>query len=575
MKEKRNFTMNDLDIYHLDDSTMCFAINPYKVCIRLRVRKNLNINDIYVHYGPKYKFKTFKKVRMELFCQTESSVYYQAILNLDDRRLSYYFVFTVDNVKYFYTEDGFSSKFDETMWQYSLFQLAYINDSDIHKEVSWAKDAIFYQIFVDRFHQGDKTKDTSYINMKQFDRPDRMSFYGGDLLGIIDKIPYLKNLGVNAIYLTPIFDSNSNHKYNITDYKKIDWMFGNDEKLHMLIEQLHKNNIKIVLDAVFNHCAYNNPIFEDVKKYSSKSKYFDWFIIHGKEIDFSDDHFNYDGFGTCKYMPKFNTSNKNVEKYLLDIATYYIKEFDIDGWRLDVGDEVSHEFWRSFRKACKQCKDDFIILGEVWPDAHSYLLGDQFDAVMNYPFRKAVINYLLNHFNSEILSDDLNKCLISNTSIVNNMMYNLLDSHDSPRFVYELKNDLNRYKQALSLMFTFVGMPALFYGDETHLSGGHDPDCRLPMVFEGEHFDYEFFNFVKNFINIRKTSKALKQGNIRIFSKNNLFYLERYDENNRFTLILNNTKNPVKLQKIGNVVISNLYDDKNVLSDSGFVLFKN
>ena len=220
------------------------------------------------------------------------------------------------------------------------------------------------------------------------DRPTPQSFAGGDLRGIIEKLDYIKGLGINAIYLTPIFQSVSNHKYDINDYRKIDPQFGTKEDLQELVAKAHAMGIRIVLDAVFNHCSMEMKEFQDVLVNGRQSPYYHWFLIDG---DYPDpEQMNYECFASCNYMPKLNTANPETQEFLLDIAIYWIKEADIDGWRLDVADEVSHEFWRRFRKEVKNVKKDCVIIGENWHDAYPYLMGDQYDSIMNYSFTKLV-----------------------------------------------------------------------------------------------------------------------------------------------------------------------------------------
>src|SRR5574344_792067 len=206
------------------------------------------------------------------------------------------------------------------------------------------KNSIFYEIFIDRFAIGNREKDTSYINMRWDELPKSKSFAGGDLQGIIDNLDYLKSIGINGIYLTPIFKSISNHKYDIEDYYKIDEQFGDEETLLKLVKVAHDKGIKIILDAVFNHISEKSPLFQDVLKNGKNSKYYHWFIFKNNE---------YECFSVCKYMPKLNTDNIEVQNYLINVGKYYIEKFDIDGWRLDVSDEVSHTFWKRFRNELK------------------------------------------------------------------------------------------------------------------------------------------------------------------------------------------------------------------------------
>ena len=308
------------------------------------------------------------------------------------------------------------------------------NETDLHKKVDWCDRAIFYQIFVDRFHMGSCSKDRNYIDKDWGELPKPKGFYGGDLPGITEKLDYLQDLGINSIYLTPIFQSPSNHKYDTIDYEEVDAMFGTNRDLKELVESAHKRGIKILLDAVFNHCSCLCKQFQDVLRKGKESVYYDWFIIRGDRPVL--EQMNYECFAACNYMPKWNTNNPEVQKFLLHIATKWIKEYGIDGWRLDVADEVSHDFWRQFRKAVKAAKPDALIVGENWHDSRPWLEGDQFDSIMNYSFTKACLDYFAyEKYSAQRFCERLSEILMRNTDQVNEMMLNLLDSHDTERFL--------------------------------------------------------------------------------------------------------------------------------------------
>ncbi|MCX4286711.1 MAG: alpha amylase N-terminal ig-like domain-containing protein, partial [Clostridia bacterium] len=308
-----------------------------EICLRLRISRYDFPDGIRVIYGGKYSYATEREYAvMRRQYEDRLFAYYTVTLKLSDLRFVYVFEISCGDKVYYYSEDGLSEKFDFELSYYNCFQFAYINECDIMKPVGWMKTAAFYQIFVDRFYMGNTQKDKSYINLKWGDIPDPKSFAGGDIKGVTEKLPYLCGLGINAIYLTPVFSSVSNHKYDISDYYEIDKNFGSKKDLKELIDSAHANGMKVVLDAVFNHCSERLSQFRDVVKNGRKSKYYDWFIIT------NDEPLEYECFASCIYMPKFNTSNPEVCKYLMDIAVYWIKEFDIDGWRLDVSDEVSH-----------------------------------------------------------------------------------------------------------------------------------------------------------------------------------------------------------------------------------------
>ncbi len=569
--------INTLNIFHQDNSNYCFATDKNKVTLRLRVRKDLNLEDVTLWYGVKYKFLKHDTAKLEVKYENDTCKFYEINLTLEDRRVAYCFTFKYKGETYYYTREGINLDFDET-WSYYLFQIGFINDDDVVYQSEYSKNKIFYQVFVERFNIGNKDKNMDYVNMSVEDKPNRMSFMGGDLQGVIDKIDYLKELGINVLYLNPIFESNSNHKYNIADYKMIDHNFGDDEVFKKLVDLCHENGILVVLDAVFNHCATDNPIFEDVCEKGKESKYYDWFFVHGDKAKVSMFDPNYEGFGLGGYMPKLNTANKEVRDYLIDVGTYFIKKFDIDGWRLDVGDEVSHNFWHEFRNACKAIKKDFLIIGEVWFDPRSFLHGDQFDSVMNYTYRKAILRYFKKGFNIDKLVYDITDCYLENTSTISKMMFNLLDSHDTPRFYFTLNHDVDLLKQAVALQFAYVGNPSIYYGDEYHLDGDDDPDCRRGMIFDKDKIDVEYLEFIKKFISIRKSEKALYEGEISLSTNNNKYFsMTRFVGNEKVTLILNNKVKPLDLSDLNysKVLISNRFDeDKKSLKNKGFVIIK-
>ncbi len=516
------FFMIESAILHIPESKFCFAVKPNEICLRLRISKSDFPDEVKVVYGGKYAYALTRECApMRRQCEDRLFAYYTVTLKLTDLRLVYVFEITCDNKIYFFSEDGLTEKFDFELSYYNCFQYAYINECDIMPPVEWMDTATFYQIFVERFNIGNGKKDKSYINLKWGDIPDPKSFAGGDIKGITEKLSYLNGLGINALYLTPVFSSVSNHKYDIGDYYEIDKNFGNKDDLRKLIENAHAQGIKIVLDAVFNHCSENFSQFQDVLKKGKESKYYDWFIIT------NDDPLEYECFASCKYMPKFNTSNPEVCEYLIDIATYWIKEFDIDGWRLDVSDEVSHDFWRTFRKAVKSVKPDSVLIGENWHDANIYLHGDQFDSIMNYAFTKACLDfYAFGTLDVQSFADKLNEILMRNTDTVNNMMLNLLDTHDTHRFLTRVEGNTDKLMSALALTYFFPGAPCIYYGTENAMEGGYDPDCRRTFDWGQEKIDNPVKSLIKR-LTAMKRSSVFSQAQAKIFCKSGMLTVER------------------------------------------------
>ncbi len=515
-------------IYHKPESEYGYAVDGRTFCLRIRTARE-DRPKITVIYGGKYDFweTQFRKEMTLSYCDRLYN-YYTVELRPEDIRLVYVFEIQQGEEVVYFSEDGLSDTYDFTLNFYNAFQIAYINDSDLHKSVHWMQDACFYQIFVDRFFQGDHTKDSSYINLPWGQRPNPKSFAGGDLQGIRKKLPYLQELGINALYLTPIFKSISNHKYDIQDYFTVDAMFGSNEDFAALVEAAHARNIRVVIDAVFNHVSDQCSQFQDVLMKGKKSRYFDWFIIHGDEVD--QQKINYECFSACNYMPKWNTSNPEVQDFLIRIAVYWIQEYHIDGWRLDVSDEVSHFFWRKFRQAVKAANPECAIIGENWHNANAYLQGDQYDSIMNYAFTKACLDFFaFNALDASGFADKLNELLMRNTDTVNNMMLNLLDSHDTHRFFTQVGENKDKLESALAVLYLFVGAPCIYYGTEIALPGSYDPDCRRTMDWEQAEAQGSTWKLIQKLTERKKNEPALHSHQVKIYAEGNTFCLERGD----------------------------------------------
>lgn len=525
--------MNKEAILHIPKSQYAFAYNQKELRIRLRAAKD-DLDKVEIIYAVKYNWLTDRKSKQMQKSYSDALYdYYMVTLDVPDSRIGYIFLLQSGEEKYYYSEEGLTIEYNHDKSYYNFFQYPYINETDLHKKVDWCDRAIFYQIFVDRFHMGSCSKDRNYIDKDWGELPKPKGFYGGDLPGITEKLDYLQDLGINSIYLTPIFQSPSNHKYDTIDYEEVDAMFGTNRDLKELVESAHKRGIKILLDAVFNHCSCLCKQFQDVLRKGKESVYYDWFIIRGDRPVL--EQMNYECFAACNYMPKWNTNNPEVQKFLLHIATKWIKEYGIDGWRLDVADEVSHDFWRQFRKAVKAAKPDALIVGENWHDSRPWLEGDQFDSIMNYSFTKACLDYFAyEKYSAQRFCERLSEILMRNTDQVNEMMLNLLDSHDTERFLTNVGENADKLKCALAVLFFFVGMPCIYYGTEIGTAGGYDPDSRRTFDWDKTHWNMDIYNTVKDLIRLRKEQIG---GGIRIYAQNDLLVIER----GTLSLIVNNT----------------------------------
>lgn len=568
-------SMNEQAILHIPDSRYCFATAEKELVLRLRMAREDEDAEIYLIYAQKYEFTMKRqKLKMEIAYSDRLYHFYEVKLLLEDVRFAYIFEIKKDGNTYFFSEDGVTTSYCFEEGFYNFFQMPYINRNDVLDVVPWMKHAVFYQIFVDRFYRGDMEKDASYIDMEWGGVPTPKNFAGGDLRGIIEKLDYLQELGITAVYLTPIFRSNSNHKYDIMDYMQIDPQFGSTKDLIELTKKAHERGMRVVLDAVFNHCSMELEQFQDVLKKGKDSVYYDWFLIDG---DFPEPEAgNYECFAACTYMPKLNTANPNVQDFLMEITRYWMETADIDGWRLDVSDEVSHVFWRRFRQEVKALKKDCVIIGENWHDAYPYLMGDQYDSIMNYSFTKACLDYFAKGtFDATQMAEKLNSNLMRNMEQVNRMMLNLLDSHDTHRFFTEVKKDKEKLLAAIALEMVFPGAPCIYYGTELCMEGGYDPDSRRCFPWEKEKWDQHFLADVKALIALRK-EKAIADGAVRVTAKNEMLCVERMcEDDSSVRLWVNLTDHAVELPENsgGKILFENRFDGTKV-KEKGFVVIK-
>ena len=529
--------MQEQAMYHKAETQYAYALSEKSVALRLRTAKE-DTPEVSVLYGGKYDFARKRREKaMRLCCSDRLFNYYTAELELSDVRLVYVFRIRERGKTYYYSEDGLSEHFAFDLSYYNAFQIAYLNAADIHRPVQWMQDARFYQIFIDRFFRGNEEKDDSYITLPWGELPTPKSFAGGDLKGITKKLPYLHELGVNALYLTPVFQSVSNHKYDTQDYFAIDKMFGGEKDFRKFMQTAHEAGFHVVLDAVFNHVSERCLQFRDVLQNGKASRYFDWFLIDGDKVDRQ--KVNYQCFAACDYMPKWNTSCEEVQHFLIGVALHYMKEYGVDGWRLDVSDEVSHDFWRKFRAAVKAENGACVIIGENWHDANPYLRGDQYDSIMNYAFTKACLDaFAFGTLDASGFAEKLNELLMRNTDTVNGMMLNLLDSHDTHRFLTQVGADIQKLGCALAVLYLFVGAPCIYYGTEIGMEGGYDPDCRRTMDWARAEERPPLWRLVQRLAALKRESAALHGTKAKIWAEGDLFFLER-GETNKLRLTVN------------------------------------
>ena len=376
----------------------------------------------------------------------------------------------------------------------------------------WARDAVFYQIFPDRFADGDPSNNGS--DTIPWGGPASSAKYmGGDLAGITQHAEYLRDLGINAFYLNPIFTARSSHGYDTTDYHEINPRFGTTQSLRDLTTKAHSLGWHILLDGVFNHTGVDFAGFRSLQTEGEMSAYRKWYFVSGFPIQVRDGQSNYVGWYGSPWMPKLNVGNPETRTYLMDVGTRWIRDTQVDGWRLDAADEVDHDFWKTFRKSVRQANPNAWFVGEIWGDATAWLQGDEFDSAMNYRWRGATLEFFATDKITPAQFDThLARIREDYHPAVTAVMFNMLDSHDTERLRNSCKGDWLRERQAVLFQMTYPGVPCIYYGDEIGLEGGRDPDNRRAFNWNEAQWDRTTFAFYKRILQLRRTHPVLRRG---------------------------------------------------------------
>ena len=389
---------------------------------------------------------------------------------------------------------------------------------------NWVKQAVFYQIFPDRFATSAKVAKPN--NLEPWETPPSIyGFKGGDLLGVVERLDYLQDLGITAIYLTPVFQSASNHRYHTHDYYQVDPILGGNAALRILLDDAHRRGMRVVLDGVFNHASRGFFQFNHILECGASSPYLDWFDVRSFPLNAYEGTPNYRCWVDLPALPEFNTKNPQVRAFIMGVARYWL-EYGIDGWRLDVPFCIDDDsFWQEFRQVVKSVNPEAYIVGEIPGEAQRWLQGDQFDAVMNYQFTHACLGF----FGGEKINRVIEERMMGfpSTPILDAPAFarraeellklyphenilaqlNLLDSHDMPRFLAMAGNNKSALKLAVLFQMTYPGAPCVYYGDEIGLANGPTgapEDCRYSFSWDERRWDTGLRSYFKKMIALRK-----------------------------------------------------------------------
>jgi cyclomaltodextrinase / maltogenic alpha-amylase / neopullulanase len=421
----------------------------------------------------------------------------------------------------------------------------------------WVKNAIFYQIFPDRFAKSEHLEKPTHI--EPWHSPlTRYGFKGGDLLGVYEKLDYLQDLGITALYFNPIFASAANHRYHTFDYYQVDPILGGNKVYFKLLEEAHRRGMKIVIDGVFNHASRGFFQFHHILENGEKSPYLDWFKVYGFPMNAYQGKPNYSAWWNLPALPQFNTDNPLVREFLFGVARYWI-ENGADGWRLDVPFEIKDEsFWRQFRQVTKGSNPEAYLVGEIPSEAQEWLEGDMFDGVMNYQFSAACVGFFGTGNRDEGMISGMmglpevpeldaaafaqrTKALLEIYPRQNALaQLNLMDSHDMPRFLSMVSGKKAAFRLATLFQMTYPGAPCIYYGNEIGMMGGRDPENRAAFIWDETQWDHELRNTIKTYTYLRLENPVLRTGEyVPVYAEGRQLAYLRHLEGQRMLILLN------------------------------------
>ena len=569
-------------VYHKTSEQMSYALNDKELVVNLKT--GYDVKQVFIIHGDPYDAgilggnEKWNGTREEIVYKKRLShqIWWTTTLVPPYKRCKYYFELRTDSEVWYYFEDGFLTEeqvnMEGRLLQY--FIVPWMNPADVNRTPVWVNDTVWYQIFPDRFCNGRVDNDGEDVLPWQTGPVKRTEKYGGDLEGIRQRLPYLEKLGVTGIYLNPIMEAETNHKYDTKDYTKIDPAFGDDETMKRLVMEAHGRGIRVMVDAVFNHCGRKFAPWLDVQEKGRESQYADWFMVQDwtdirRHENTRDGRFY--SFAFADWMPKLNTNNEEVIRYFCGVCEEWIRKYDIDGIRFDVGNEVSHYFLKRMRRHLKKIKPDIYLLGEIWHDAIQWLAGDEYDSVMNYPLMSGIHDFFLDSLaDREEFERMVNRCYTMYMQQSNNVLFNLLDSHDTERLMNRF-HDLDIFYQQLAVLFTLPGSPCIYYGTEIAMEGGFDPDCRRCMPWDeidlGKYEDR--IRQMQTLIRLRKTEKTFRSLHFHFLNeygnKRCVHYIKLDECQHKIEVVLNCSEEPAHAGERGEILFSRRFEGGTLL----------
>lgn len=574
--------MNQAAIYHRSGGSLCYAADADTAVVRLRTGKDVEqayiiCADPFINELTRRKSWYGQRFPMQRLAELSEHILWEYRTQPPFKRLQYYFEVESDGAAYYVFDNRICAVSDKDKASCLYFKLAWINPADVITPPDWVRDTVWYQIMPDRFcRDKNAPHDPKFIPWGQKKYFGFNHTYGGNLKGITERLPYLQTLGITGLYLTPIFWAGSYHKYNTFDYRTIDPDFGPEDDLRELVSQAHQHGIRVMLDGVFNHCGTAFFAWQDVCRQGKASPYYDWFFINRE--DFLSDRFDvadgrYYTFSFWAGMPKLNTNHPEVIRYFSEVCAHWVREWDIDGIRFDVGDEISHTFLKALRQHLKPLKDDLFLLGEIWFDSQNWLDGTEYDAVMNYPLSSCINDFeRCPTMTAADFMAALNRCLTMYPEQVTAVLFNFLDTHDTMRIAEECGGNLSLLHQKLTLLLTLPGTPCLYYGTEIALRGKDDKDNRPCMPWKAiEQGKYAaVYQEVQKLIHLRHRYPALQTTAVQYLADEahpRLLHYHRLSHGNGADIgvVINGESTAVPFAPTGTLLYADRFDDHRLL----------
>ena len=623
-------------IEHRSTDNFCYPLNENELMIGIKTGSD--IQRVFIIYGDPFDGSVtsdgwaWEGKRLEITRKKDLPyhTWWQVTVSLPYGRCKYCFELhgqDEGDVRYclengFYTADELVT-LRRITGNFPGFEFPWLDGAECVRVPDWVPHTVWYQIFPDRFCRDTASQKPNALPWPAAeDAVTNNEHYGGTLRGITEKLGYLADLNITGLYLNPINVSPSVHKYDTSDYLNIDPAFGTAEDLCMLVKEAHARGIKVMLDGVFNHCGWDFALWQDVVRNGKASPYFDWFIVQewpfetvaepeceaaaSRPSGTNGKSGRYSVFAYVDTMPKLNTNNPAVVDYLLNVCETWVRSYDIDGLRLDVANELSHTFCRQLYRRMRSLKKDFYLLGEIWRSALPWLRGGELDSVMNYPLALCFWKFFYDKTLPALTFErEINAVFTAYPEPVTVGLFNLLDSHDTPRLFTRNGGDVSAVWQQYALLLSLPGSPCIYYGSEVLLAGENDPDCRRCMPWQAiEAGEYaEPMSMMRQLIALRHTHPAMTASGYSYLhdvplaesEPNRIIHLQKYAEmvepaettetvetvgvsiTRSIDLILNCGTAPVSIAQIidekTQVFVSLRYRDKTV-QPGGFIFFE-